>query len=1010
LFANREARRILGAARSLARLDGVGHLVREDGTPFPAGEDPLGLANASKEPIRRVVGVGSGETVRWVLLTVDAVRGTEGRDGQAVLTLVDITDRWSAEKALRRNEESFRRIVESAADPIYRTDAEGRFVYVNAGTERLLELGAGELIGRHYLDPVRPDYREHALRFYEQQARERTPQTYCEFPILTRSGREVWIGQNVQLLLDGGGIVGFQAVARDITDRRRSEEALERERSRLRQIVFSAPVAVALFDADRRCLAHSEKWLDDQGLRGRSILARGPADAFGSAPERWEAILARALEGEALSSREEPFPRRDGSLAYMRWAAHPWRRDDMAVAGVVVVVEPIDDLVRARLDAVEASRLKSEFLATMSHEIRTPMSGVIGLARLLMETDLTHEQWEHVRTIHTSGQALLAIINDILDFSKVEAGKLALEALDFDLHALVDDVVQSFAERARGRKTELLCLVRHDVPSALRGDPGRLRQVLVNLIGNAVKFTERGEVTVRVTMAGAEAGRVDVRFEVDDTGAGIDPATLARLFEPFAQADASTARRFGGTGLGLAISKRLVEMMGGRIGASSEPGRGSRFWFTAPLETRPEPAPGPGPTQLEGAKVLVVGDHAATRDTLRRQLSAWRTRCDAVESPSAALDAIGKAAASAEPFSVVIVDLDRPGMDGLALARTVREQPSHAECRVVLLTAVGLVGQGAEAARAGLSGYLTKPVRPDELRDCLLAALGRSAGGGPDGLVTRHTIKEARRRRAARVLVVDDDEVNQKVAARTLEGLGYRVDLAVNGRDALAAVDRARYAAILMDGQMPEMDGYEAAAQIRKREGDRRRTPIIALTAAALPTDRERCLRAGMDDYVSKPVSPEALDGVLQKWIPRAGGAQPAASSSPVDGGSAGLDPGGLARLFAVDGTGVLLAEVVALFLAAYPKRLAEMADAVAQADARALEAAAHRFKGACANVGASRPFTLCAEIETLARAGQAGQASPVIETLAAELEALGPSLEAAATEAPSRPRTLEAT
>jgi two-component system, sensor histidine kinase and response regulator len=1009
LFANREARRLLGVAGPLTRLAAAGPFVREDGRPFPAGEDPWALAKASQEPTRRIVGISSGETVRWVLVAADPVRAAEGRAGPVVLTLVDLTDRYAVEQALRRSEESFRRIVESAADVIYRTDAEGRFVYANAGAGRLLDLEANEIVGRHYLEPIRPDYREDAQRFYEQQARERTPHTYCEFPVLTPSGREAWIGQNVQILSDGDRITGFQAVARDITERRRAEEALERERAQLRQIVFSAPVAVALFDAEQRCVAHSERWLAEQGLSGRSILARGPTEAFGCAPERWEAILAQAIEGVALSSREESFRRRDGSNVYMRWAAHPWRRADSTVAGVIVVVEPIDDLVRARIEAVEASRLKSEFLATMSHEIRTPMSGVIGLTRLLLETELTHEQWEHVRTIHSSGQALLSIINDILDFSKVEAGRLALESIDFDLHALVDDVVQSFAERARGRGTELLCLVRHDVPSALRGDPGRVRQVLVNLIDNALKFTERGEVMVRVAIGDTLEGRVVVRFEVSDTGRGIDAAAQTRLFEPFVQAEASTARKFGGTGLGLAISKRLVEMMGGRIGASSELGRGSQFWFTAPIETRPEPAPGPEPTELEGVRVLVVDDHTATRDTLRRQLSAWRTSCDAAASPLAAVEALGRAAASGAPYSVVIVDLNRPGTDGLAFARAVREQPAHAEARVVLLTSVGLVGQGAEAARAGLSGYLTKPVRPDDLRDCLLAALGRAAGGGAEGLVTRHTIKEARRRRAARVLVVEDDEVNQKVAARILESLGYRADIAVNGRDALVAVERARYAAILMDGQMPEMDGYEATAEIRRREGERRRTPIIALTAAARDADRERCLRAGMDDYVSKPVSPEALDAVLQTWIPRAGEARPAASRSPSDDAGALLDRTALARLAAVDGKGELLAEVIALFLTVCPRRLGEMTDALSRGDARALETAAHSFKGACANVGARRPFVLCSEVEALAGAGRSGEASPLLAMLAAELEALRPALEAELAQAEGRPQAPEA-
>ena len=579
-----------------------------------------------------------------------------------------------------------------------------------------------------------------------------------------------------------------------------------------------------------------------------------------------------------VSEPEDALEREDGTRVFLRWTVHPWRDARGGVAGVVLAVQSIDVLVRARQAALEASRLKSEFVANMSHEIRTPMNGVIGMTRLLLDTDLTPEQREYAEVIDHSGRALLEIINDILDFSKIEAGRIDLETVDFDLRRAVREVLGSFAEAAQAKGLELLCLIRHDVPSALRGDPGRLRQVLTNLVGNAVKFTEEGEVVLRVTLDESGEDAAVVRFEVRDTGIGIEPELRSRLFQSFVQADGSTTRRYGGTGLGLAISKSLVSLMGGAIDVQSRPGRGSTFWFTVRLERHalgaPPPSAGP-PARLAGRRVLVVDDNATNRQILRQQLGYWGLRTTAVESGPAALAALEEAAASGPGYDLAILDMKMPEMDGLDLARAIKEKTSLAGVKLVLLTSFGRRGHGAEAARIGISAYLTKPVDEADLYDCLVEVLGEGSRTQAPHLVTRHTLRELRPPAGARVLVAEDNEVNQKVAVRILERLGYRVDVADNGREALEACGRTSYDAVLMDGQMPGMDGFEATRRIREREKGGERLPIIAMTASAMKGDREKCLEAGMDDYISKPVTPEALEAVLRRWVRPPAGARP---------------------------------------------------------------------------------------------------------------------------------------
>jgi PAS domain S-box-containing protein len=693
---------------------------------------------------------------------------------------------------------------------------------------------------------------------------------------------------------------------------------------------------------------------------------------------------------------ESTYLAKDGRHIPISVSSAPLRLDSSRAQGTVRMVKDItgrkaieEELRQARDAAVESARLKSEFLANMSHEIRTPMNGVIGMTGLLLDTELTEEQRDFAETIRSSGDALLTIINDILDFSKIEAGKLQMEVMEFDLRPAVEGAVELLAERAQAKGVEISSFFDAGVPFFLRGDAGRLRQVLTNLVGNAVKFTEQGEVGVSVSKEGEAEGEVLVRFEVRDTGIGISEEAKAQLFQAFVQADGSTTRRYGGTGLGLAISRQLVGLMGGEIGVESEPGKGSTFWFTARFEKQPDQtgAVPPGVVKLEGVRLLVVDDNETNRKIVHHQIISWRMRNGCVSNGTDAVAILRREVAKGDPYNMAIIDMQMPGMDGLTLARAIKADPLIARTRLVLMTSLGQRGGRDEARAAGFSACLTKPVRQSQLFDCLADVMAAEAPAqslrspaedrSPDGAEREAGFKHLR------VLVAEDNAVNQRVAVHQLKKLGYRADVVANGVEALEAIARVPYEVVLMDCQMPEMDGYEATAILRRREGESKHTAVIAMTAHALEGDREKCLAAGMDDYVSKPVKTEDLAAALERFI--SGGnemaayrAKPLETSPPVDVEQLHL---------AMGDDPEEVADILGVYLEQMSESLRRLNRAVAAEDAPQVDLIAHNCAGVSATCGMVALVGPLRELERMGREGRLTGAAELCAQLASEFE-----------------------
>jgi PAS domain S-box-containing protein len=841
--------------------------------------------------------ITAGGDPRWMLETV-TVHRTESNRWRLVGVDTDITDRRSAEDRLRESEERSRTLLKSLPQGVFFKDTSHVYISANEAYSRVVGIPSERLVGTRDSD----HHLEHAEACHLSEAdvlASRAP-TVSQTPLMVGGELRHFEVTRAPVVGDDGEIQGVLGLCTDITDRRRAEQEIEREYQQFRQVVANAPLTMVMLDRDLHVLAHSTRFAEEFALEGRSLNGCGLLDLLPDVPQRWSEAIARTLQGHVLSNPADMWERADGSVIWIRWAMTPWHTPEGEVAGLIIVSDRIDELVQARDAALQASRLKSEFLANMSHEIRTPLNGIIGMTGLLLDTPLTAEQRDFTETVRRSGDALLSVINDILDFSKIEAGKLDLEAIQFDLSTVVEDTLDLFAEQARAKGIELASLVLGDVPTQLRGDPGRLRQILTNLVGNAVKFTSSGEVVIRVVSEGFDDLQARLRIEVQDSGIGIPRDVQARLFEPFSQADGSTTRRYGGTGLGLAISRQLAEMMDGEIGVRSTPGLGSTFWFRVTLQTCPEDtSPATQRTKaVQGKLCLVVDDNQTNRQIVQLQATSWGMRTDCAASGMEALQMLRRARASGNFYDVAVLDMQMPEMDGLMLARAIKSDPALAPLPLVLLTSLGHCSDD-ELAAAGITARLYKPAKQTMLLDCLCRALCSTQTDPADATAASALAPVVPAQVGCRVLVAEDNIVNQRVVLRQLQKLGYKADAVANGLEVISALSRIPYDIVLMDCQMPEMDGYEATSVIRSGEAEGRHIPIIALTAHALEGDRAKCLQAGMDGYLSKPVKTEHLAAALANCIPSVALAerplpsQPTPPTPPAPPAPPTLPPGG---------------------------------------------------------------------------------------------------------------------
>jgi len=774
-------------------------------------------------------------------------------------------------RALIEESNLLRTLIDNLPDRIYVKDIQGRKIISNiadwqaSGGKRM-----EDVVGKSDFDTYPAELADRFWADDKMVLDSDKPIINREEPGLDSQGNRIQTLTTKMPWRDNSGqIVGLIGIGRDITDRKRVEAELIREKNFLEALNLNSPVAIVVLDNNERILSCNPAFEKLYGYKSNEILGVfldtliTTEETVAEAKQYTQQVMNTKVH--AIGKRR----RKDGTLIDVEIFGVPVFVGGEKI-GALAIYHDISELVRARREAEEANRAKSEFLANMSHEIRTPMNGVIGMLELALDTQLNDEQRDYLQTSLQSAESLLTLLNDILDFSKIEAGRLELETINFDLRNAVEHVAYTLAKRAQDKGLEMACLIHPDLTTDLRGDPGRIRQILVNLVGNAIKFTHQGEIVIRAEPIQETKTHATIHFSVQDTGIGIPRERLGAVFDRFTQADGSTTRKYGGTGLGLTISKQLVEVMGGKIGVESTSGIGSTFWFEIsfakpPREKRVTAPLTPGPLNLTQVRILIVDDNQTNRMILTKNVEALGCRSETVASGAKALESLRNAQRSGDPYHVVLLDMQMPGMDGEQTARSIKSDPAVKDVKIIILTSMGQRGDAVRIAALGCSAYLLKPVKQQMLFDAVIAVLNREAER-QSSLITRHTLNE-QRKLGQRILLAEDNSINQKLAVVLLQKAGYSVDAVETGAQALEKVQSNPYNAVLMDVQMPEMDGFESTHHIREWEKDNNQhIPIIAMTAHAMQGDRERCLEAGMDDYVSKPLEPKVLFAALDRW------------------------------------------------------------------------------------------------------------------------------------------------
>ncbi|HNB53577.1 MAG TPA: response regulator, partial [Anaerolineales bacterium] len=766
---------------------------------------------------------------------------------------IQIRDKAQLEEIISRGKKEWEATFDSLFDLLLITDASGKVIRCNQTAIRLLNRTFQEVL-----------YHDIHQIFYGEGSEKRVEPGEVQFPDLPG-----WYQVSVYPLTMGNDERSIYLI-RDRTAQKEAMQEIERQKQYFEALVDASPVAIVILDSAHQIVSCNPAFESLFGYTQAEILNRDLDELVTNGLERpeAEALTHAVLEGGAVHEFGVR-RRKDGSTIDVELLGVPVMIGQNMVGGLGLYHD-ITELLRARREAEQAARIKSEFLANMSHEIRTPMNGVLGMLQLLMNTSLSLEQKDYLETANSSAEALLGLLNDILDFSKIEAGQLILETIDFDLRTTVEGVVFSFAKRADEKGLELASLINYDLPARVTGDPGRLRQILNNLIGNALKFTHEGEVIIRVSLHQMTEENISLKFTVSDTGIGIPPSRQAAIFERFSQADSSTTRKYGGSGLGLAISQQLVHLMGGEIGVESTLGRGSTFWFTAVFGKLTEEAAAAVaiPVNLTNLRVLIVDDSATNRLILTKTLERMGCLVHGLAHGSDAIPYLLDQKALGREVHLVLLDMQTPEDDAEETLQKIKAHPFLGEMPTIVLTSVGQRGDVARLREKGCDGYLVKPVRQQQLYEAIAAILRKKDHEDDDdsSIVTQHTLSE-KRRQDLRILLVEDNLVNQKLAVALLTKYGYPVDAVENGAQAVEAVQQGHYNLILMDVQMPVMDGFEATLQIRRLETGGHHTPIIAMTANAMKGDRERCLEAGMDDYVSKPIRADEFQEKVSSWV-----------------------------------------------------------------------------------------------------------------------------------------------